>query len=556
MGLLQYPASGSATAKRQIFTSSGTFVLPTGYSASNPLWARITAVGGGGGGGQGYASAGGGGGAVVVKDVALTGNVPIVIGAGGVSGAESTNGGRGGDTIVGNSNSRPVNLLRNPFQTNLYGGWDTTGWTTSASGSATAFRSDYSSTTNQFLRNRHFMIDDADNFGGIFKSSYGISVYSTSGDANYTFLSDFFNTDAGVTHYYGVYTRLGQSNNTVTVTLEWYDNANNQLNTGNLATFNYTSTGDNKYSGTAAVAPVGTVKARLRINMRVASTNQFSQLFGAYVSQEVNCAWQYVQDSGGYWTGAYYTSYLTRLNSTGFSTSAMGTTDLKLRSLGIVAGGGGGGGRATDEGTGGWLQSRFGGPGGHHGGFGSSHSNDSDGSSFIMGGDGGGAGSLPIREVFRGNTATTPYSITDGQGFVGQNGSGTWRTYAYRMPVNSHFQRYSSGSAGSSAVYLHSFSSSEFAKCRIEGARPHSAGFSAGGPGRGYANFANTEGSSRYFYLEGMSYYREQPFGNGGAAYNGIQNRNTSNYGDIDYHTYGDWPRNGDQGIVILDFMS
>ncbi len=538
-----------------MYTSSGTFILPSGYSASNPLWARVTAVGGGGGGGQGYASGGGGGGAVVVRDMAITGNLPIVIGAGGVSGAESTNGGRGGDTIVGNSNARPVNLLRNPFQTNLFGGWDTTGWTNSSSGSVVAERSNYSSTTNQFLRNRHFMIDDSVNFDGVFKSSYGITIYSTSGDANYTFLSDFFDTDAGVSHFYGVYTRLGQSNNTVTVTLECYDSANNLLGSGSPITFNYTTTGDNKYSS-SGTTPTGTVKARLRINMRVANTNQFSQLFGAYVSTEVNCAWTYSQNSGGYWTGAYYTSYLTRLNDVGFSGSAMGITDLKRHSVGIVAGGGGGGGRATDEGTGGWFQSRFGGPGGHQGGQGSSHGNDSDGSSFIFGGDGGGAGMAPYREVFRGINIATPFATTDGQGFVGNNAGGIWRTYSHRMPVNSHFQRPSGGTSGTSAVYLHSFDSSNYAKARIEGARPHVTGYASGGPGRGYANFANTESSSRYFYLEGFGHYRELPYGNGGAGFNGIQNRNTTNYGDIDYHTYGDWPRNGDQGIVTFEFMN
>lgn len=557
MGLLQYPASGSATSKRQIFTSSGTFSLPAGYSESNPLWVRCTAVGGGGGGGQGYAAGGGGGGAVVVRDLAITGNVPIVIGAGGLSGAESSNGGRGGDTIVGNSNTRPVNLLRNPFWTNLYGGYDTTGWSGNfGTGSVSQFRADYNSTTDQYRRNRHFMIDDAPNFQGVFKSSYGLTHYSTSGDAYYTYYSDFFDTDPGVLHYYGVYTRLSNTDNTVQVTLEWYDASGNQLNTANLATFSYGTTADNKYSN-SATSPVGTTRGKLKISMRVPATNRFSAIYGAYVSQEVNCAWQYSKDSGGYWTGAYYTSYLTRLNALGFSTSAMGISDLTRHSVGIVAGGGGGGGRAADEGTGGWLQARFGGPGGHQGGYGTSHSNDSDGSSFIFGGDGGGAGGQPYREVFRGINNTTPFATTDSQGFVGQNGAGIWRTFAYRMPVNSHFQRPSGGMSGTSSIYLHTMDSSNYARFRVEGSKPHSDGYAAGGPGCGYANFANTESSSRYFYNEGISHYRELPYGNGGAAWKGgMQNRNTTNYGDIDYHQYGDWPRHGDQGIVVFEFMN
>jgi hypothetical protein len=554
MGLLQLPAAGSATGKRQVFTSSGTFILPSGYSSNNPLWARVTAVGGGGGGGQGYASGGGGGGAVVVRDMAITANIPVVIGAGGISGAESTNGGRGGDTIFGNSNTRPVNLLRNPFQTNLYGGWDTTGWTNTATGNASAFQSDYSPTTNQYLRNKHFMCDDTPNYGGVFKSSYGISVYSTSGDSTYTFYSDYFNTDAAVTHYYGVYTRTGQGGDPITVTLEWYDAAGNQLNTANLATFTYDNTTDNKYSGTPVTSPAGTTRGRLKIALRVTGTNYFSQLFGAYVSQEVDCAWQYAQNSGGYWTGAAYTSYLTRLNAIGFSTSAMGISDLSRHSVGIVAGGGGGGGRATDEGPGGWFQCRFGGPGGHWGGYGSSNGEDSNGSSFTFGGDGGGAGGIASREVFRSQNGTTPFS-NDG-GFVGVNSSGLWRTFGHRMPTPAQAARPSGGNAGTSPIYLTGISSSQFAKFRVEGSKPHPTGYASGGPGRGYANFSNQESTSRYFYNEGFGHYRELPYGNGGAAYNGIQNRNTTTYGDIDYHTYGDWPRNGDQGIITIDYMS
>lgn len=551
MGVIQLPVAGGAKATRQVFTTSGNFILPSGFGTSNPLWTRVTAVGGGGGGGSGYAAGGGGGGAVIVRDVAISANLPVVIGAGGTFGGESSNGARGGDTIVGNSPTRPTNLVRNPFQTNLFGGWDTTGWSRTDSGSLSIFRSDYSSTTNQFLRNRHFGCSDADNFKGQFRSSYGITVVSTSGDSNTTFLSDFFDTDAGVLHYYGVYTRLGQSSNTVTVTLEWYDSANNLLGSGSPTTFNYTSTGDNKYSG-SGTSPAGTAKARLRINMRVASTNHFSQIFGCYVSQEVNCAWQYVQNSGGYWTGAPYTSYLTRLNKTGF----VDPVDFRENTAGFVAGGGGGGGRAGDEGTGGWLQARFGGPGGHQGGFGTSHSNSSDGSSIIFGGDGGGAGGAPYREVFRGGNFTWPYSVTDNQGFVGQNAGGIWRTFGYRMPVNSHFQRPSSGNSGTSAFYLHAMDSNNFAKFRVEGSRPHVSGYAAGGPGCGFANFVNIESTSRYFYNEGLSHYREQPFGNGGAATAGQQNHTTTNYGQIDYGWNGDWPINGDQGIVIFEYMA
>jgi len=547
MPLVQFPSSGGATLKKQVFTSSGTFTLPAGFSESKPLWAKVTAVGGGGGGGSGYAAAGGGGGAVVIKDLAITGNLPVIVGSGGTHGAENGNGGRGSDTIVGNVPTRPINLLRNPFQVGTYGQWDTTGWTTSSTGSMNTFRSDYSSTTNQFLRNRHFTCTDTPNFQGVFKSSYGITMYSSNASATQTFYSDFNNTVENTLHYYGVYTRSGQGGNPTTVTIEWYDSANAQL--GTLAqlpgyTFTYDNTDSNKFSATAT-SPAGTAKFRLKITMTCGSTNHFQQIFGAYVSTEVNCAWQDTFGSLGYWTGARYTSYLTRLNSVGLTG---GTT-------GIVAGGGGGGGRSSDEGNGGWNQHRFGGPGGHMGGYGTSHSNDSSGSSFIFGGDGGGAGSAPIRDVFRGINNTTPFATTDSQGFVGNNSAQIWRSAGWRMPVRSHYLRHPAGNAGTGGIYLHSFDSSNFAKARVEGGRPSVEGYSAGGPGCGYANFTETESSSRYFYLQQLSHYKNLPYGNGGAATQGVRNLNTSNYGDIDYYVNGEWSNNGDPGIVIFEWL-
>ncbi len=545
MPLVQFPSSGGATLRKQIFTSSGTFNLPSGFSASKPLWAKVTAVGGGGGGGQGYAAAGGGGGAVVIKDLAITGNIPVIVGSGGSSGAESGNGGRGGDTIVGNAPTLPTNLLRNPFQVGLYGQWDTTGWTLTSTGSMNTFRSDYSSSTNQNLRNRHYLVGDTGNYQDVFKSSFGVTMYSSSGIATQTFYSDYSPTVANTLHYFGAYTRSGQGSNPLQVTIEWYDDANNQL--GSLAQLpGYTFTvdhGTERKDSTSATSPAGTTKFRLKIVMTCGNTNHFQQIFGAFVSTEVNYAPYYVQHENTYWTGARYTSYLTRLTTTGLTG---GTT-------GIVAGGGGGGGNAGDEGTGGWMQHRYGGPGGHMGGYGTSHGNDSDGNSIIFGGDGGGAGGAPIREIFRSVSGTTPFS-TDG-GPTGINSAGIWRTFGYRMPVNSTFLRYPAGNMGTSAIYLNGMTDGQYAKFRIEGSHPHESGYSAGGPGCGYANFVNTQSTSRYFYNEGFAHYRELPYGNGGAATKGRQNRNTTNYGDIDYYVNGEWPTNGDPGIVIFEWL-
>jgi len=89
-------AGGGAGASGQVFTSSGTFTIPTGVTAL-----KVTVVGGGGGGGDGVAGTrgGSGGGAGGTATSYLTGLTPggtlaIVIGAGGaVSSA-------GGNTTV------------------------------------------------------------------------------------------------------------------------------------------------------------------------------------------------------------------------------------------------------------------------------------------------------------------------------------------------------------------------------------------------------------------------------------------------------------------------
>lgn len=97
-------AAGDKTLKQQVFTSSGTWTRPTGVDS-----VEVLLVGGGGGGGGGGASnisgtgGGGGGGEVVLKVVAVTGNVSVVIGSGGTAGAgeSATNGGAGGSSSFG-----------------------------------------------------------------------------------------------------------------------------------------------------------------------------------------------------------------------------------------------------------------------------------------------------------------------------------------------------------------------------------------------------------------------------------------------------------------------
>jgi hypothetical protein len=85
------------------FNASGTFTLPSGYNAGNPLNVDIIAVGGGGAGGNFNYGGGGGAGDVAIGSFALTAGCTITIGAGGttVTGTTSAGvGGTGGTTQV------------------------------------------------------------------------------------------------------------------------------------------------------------------------------------------------------------------------------------------------------------------------------------------------------------------------------------------------------------------------------------------------------------------------------------------------------------------------
>jgi len=106
------------TKYTQMFTTSGTFTLPSGYSSTNPLFARVLVVGAGGGGGGGggnvqgylYPGRGGGGGgsgcAFLYDEMPIFANTTITIGAGGTGGTGSaygsgTQGTAGGSTYFG-----------------------------------------------------------------------------------------------------------------------------------------------------------------------------------------------------------------------------------------------------------------------------------------------------------------------------------------------------------------------------------------------------------------------------------------------------------------------
>lgn len=94
------------TKYTQLFTSSGTFTLPSGYGSTNPLFVDVVIVGGGGGGGAGatnyYGGGGGGSGCgFYYQQIPVFANTTVTIGAGGAGGTvadantgnDGTNGG-------------------------------------------------------------------------------------------------------------------------------------------------------------------------------------------------------------------------------------------------------------------------------------------------------------------------------------------------------------------------------------------------------------------------------------------------------------------------------
>lgn len=99
-------ASAGLVKYSQLFTSSGTFTLPSGYSSTNPLFVDVIIVGGGGGGGAGatnyYGGGGGGSGCgFYYQQIPVYANTTVTIGSGGSGGTvgsvnngnDGTNGG-------------------------------------------------------------------------------------------------------------------------------------------------------------------------------------------------------------------------------------------------------------------------------------------------------------------------------------------------------------------------------------------------------------------------------------------------------------------------------
>lgn len=526
MGLLTYPASSSAALKRQQFTSSGTFVLPSQFGPANPLYCTVTAVGGGGAGGGGnHMPGGGGGGRVVRQTMGLTGNIPIIIGAGGAY--TGGNGGNGGDTFFGTPKAINTNLIENPFFTDGRNR-STTNWSgTTLTGSVTNSINDWTSSPKQ----RTILISDPQHPTGFFKSPYGWYMSNTSTTVSqYRWTTNNFMTVTPNTAYnMGIYTESDNGSITMYMYLDWYTSGDVLISTSELS---YTTTSRAKYSGTYT-SPANAVKAKIRLMPYfLAATIMTVGIWGMYLSEQINyCPWE---DEGNlaYWPSTRFTGRISEYDATtGFATG-YGP---------IIAGGGGGGQQSGDPGDNAIESYRWGGIGGGQGGM-SRSTSDTTANCFYLGGDGAGAGSLPFRESIRRQNSTTPYA-TSYPGTINDVNKFS------RLNLSRAFGRPLSNLKSSEPIFMNSAAdTSNYHQIDIEGGMPL-YGYSAGGPGAGY--HLPTAAST---FVKRFNYRRELPYGNGGAADYENSSQTTSNYGYINQFRYGNWKRDGDPGIVTIEW--
>jgi hypothetical protein len=528
MGISTIGGISGLQRRRQVFTTSGTFTLPSLYGPNNPLYADVTIVGGGGGGGNSNHMPGGGGAGRVWKDtIGIVGNLPVIVGAGGAFG-----GGRGGDSIVGYTPlPREANLLPNPFFTDGFN-FQVTGWSvTDPIGGMNYATNAWEDT----VRQRHVTIPDAQNPIGQYRSTHGFHFNNPSVAARRRIeTTNFIDVTAGTTYYWGLYTQSNSTNCQWFMNVDWYNSSNVLVDT---TQFTYTTTGRNKYK-TSAVAPLssvgglGVTKCKIRIEANWVSANLLGSLWGAYFSESTDYAPYEHQDSLAYWTGAKWSSRMTLLVDTGFAPGYKP----------IIAGGGGGGG-ANDANEGNTSYYRWGGIGGGQGGFSRSIGTATN-DHFYLGGDGGGAGTAPIRWMERVTNSTTPFNdrhiglVQDVHQWPRFPGP---RTREHYLGGRQSSQPIAQNVAAADNVSSH--------KIFIEGGRGK-LNYGHGGPGAGYYLPATNS-----TFVQRFDYNRELPYGNGGAGDFENGDIRTTSYGYINHYRYGNWPRTGDPGIVIFEWI-
>ena len=534
MGLNVYPASAGFIRRQQTFTSSGTFTPPSSYGASKPLVVDFIAVGGGGSGGgnDGSGTSGGGGGGRVVKGtLSLVGSVPIVIGAGGSRQTGNTWGNPGGYTLIGVGTEG--NLIENPF---FFDGcqFSSSNWNFSTLlGSTNSWRQPQ---TNTYWTDP---ISDGANPLGVYRYPSYVQFYNgaTVSKSRAT-SSNFYTVSASTTYYWGFYTNSNSSNNLMEMYVDWYTSGQSLISSTTV--LSTTSTSQIKTS-TSGTSPANAAYAKIRFEVTHNSTNLWVNLFGIYLSKNLNyCPYEDINDSV-YWTGTKWTSTLNYLANGNILAADLPTNPASNR--GIIAGGGGAGGWSTGSSQSPYYHRyNYNAPGAGVGGFAGNTYGNSTGQVYL-GGSGGGAGGPALN-----NSEQWRESYTSGQVMHSYGAYGSY-DFNMRFPSYSPWQNFSYynhrmvGNEGSFPVQFNQNNDASTWACKIDvlGGPPSPEGFSAGGPGSGWHDY--TAGGIRVYRY---SHTKASRFGNGGSGYQALG----QSYGRIDHHQHGSWWNWGDPGMV------
>lgn len=531
MGISTFPStSGGFIKKRQLFRTSGTFTLPGGYGASKPLLCEMTMVGGGGAGGgfsgSAHSAGGGGGGRVIRANFYLTDNIPIVIGAGGVY-SSGTWGAKGGDTLVGVATEG--NLIPNPF---FYTGvaYSNTGYTFSTLTGSTG-----TNAANTTRTDRPYITDAQHPLGRHQIQSQGIRVSNGASVTQYRMeTTNFFNVTPSTLYYFGAYTATSTSANTISIVIDWYTSANALISSSTA--LSYTTTTLAKYKS-SATAPANAAKAKMRFDFNMNTTSVTIDIYAVYCSKNYDYAPYEDTNVAAYWTGTPYTSTINVLEAGGLGQNWLNTLP-NGNTTGFIIGGGGGGGRAGDAYTAAQMKLIRGGQGAGWGGWASNETDVTSGRCWL-GGDGGGAGGPAYNDSYL-------YSVSQTAGQNFQNFGEIDSTQAFnRMPMFNNITKpldYSSR-YGSFPFRPNQNADGTYRYYIDRKPGPDIDGFGHGGPGSGWWTPNTQTMWNRY------DASKQSRFGNGGAA---SPNAITVNY--IDWYTYAGWDRDGDPGLVRIEW--
>lgn len=382
MGISVIGGSSSAGTTRKVarFTTEGvnTFTLPSGYDATNPLYAEVTLVGAGGGAGCGFwtsttnlgAAGGGGGGAVKKLNLALTSNLTAHVGYRGYGGKggktmtiaaanNSWHGGNGGATFLGNGT--PKNLFINPQ----------------------CLATDISYTT--------YILSSLIPSNAWAPAVSGNVIYSGSYNSGTYYKSQPYSVKPSTQYSFSHYAKGDANGSTCRAQIEWYNSSGTYISTSAGSFTSLSSSAWTRYS-TGDTSPATAAYAIL-VHNRGASGSSSIYISNLMLEEGTTTASTYCDGAtAGYaWSG-----------------HPAGSVTISTSDIMYVANGGGGGGGYGDYADGSTTFSMYslGFPGATSGG-GAAHAGSA--STYVWGGHGGGAGTnaTPHQESYYSYSVTT-----------------------------------------------------------------------------------------------------------------------------------------------------